>query len=63
MHPGLVNHVTKNVGVNYMANVGGALHGHPQGTLAGGRAMRQAIDGNFGEEYSAALGAWGLVNG
>lgn len=62
MHPGLVNHVTAAVGNDYMANVGGALHGHPQGTLAGCRAMRQAIDGNFGEEYSAALGAWGLIN-
>jgi ribulose-bisphosphate carboxylase large chain len=61
MHPGLVNHVTEHVGVDYMANVGGALHGHPGGTIAGCKAMRQAIDGNFGEEYSAALGAWGLV--
>jgi len=63
MHPGLVNHVTKNVGVNYMANVGGALHGHPQGTLAGGRAMRQAIDHTYGAEYDAAIKEWGLVNG
>lgn len=63
MHPGLVNHVTANVGIDYMANVGGALHGHPGGTLAGGQAMRQAIDHTYGVEYEAAIKEWGLVNG
>lgn len=62
MHPGLVNHVTKNVGNDYMANVGGALHGHPQGTLAGCKAMRQAIDHTYGVEYEAAIKEWGFVN-
>jgi len=61
MHPGLVGAITKNFGNDYMANVGGAIHGHPQGTLAGAKAMRQAIDGNFGEEYNAAISKWGLV--
>lgn len=62
MHPGLVNYVTKNVGVDYMANVGGALHGHNGGTLAGCRAMRQAINQTFGAEYETAIQQWGLVN-
>ncbi len=62
MHPGLVNHVTENVGYGYMANVGGALHGHPQGTLAGCKAMRQAIDHTYGEEYKKAIETWGLIN-
>jgi ribulose-bisphosphate carboxylase large chain len=61
MHPGLVNHVTQQVGSDYMANVGGALHGHPQGTLAGCRAMRQAIDHTYGEEYDKAITVWGRV--
>jgi len=63
MHPGLVNHVTKNVGNDYMANVGGALHGHPGGTLAGCHAMRQAIDHTYGKEYHEAIKEWGLING
>lgn len=62
MHPGNVNHITKNVGNNYLANVGGALHGHPGGTLAGGKAMRQAIEHTYGSEYDAAIQTWGLIN-
>jgi ribulose-bisphosphate carboxylase large chain len=44
MHPGLVNKVTELVGIDYLANAGGAVHGHPGGTRAGATAMRQAID-------------------
>lgn len=62
MHPGLVNAVTNKFGVDYMANCGGGLHGHPQGTLAGVKAMRQAIDGTFGDEYNLAISKWGLVS-
>jgi ribulose 1,5-bisphosphate carboxylase large subunit-like protein len=35
------------------------MHGHPMGTLAGGLAMRQAIDDNHGAEYDAAVKKWG----
>jgi ribulose 1,5-bisphosphate carboxylase large subunit-like protein len=63
MHPGLVNHIVEMSGSNdFMANVGGAIHGHPQGTLAGAKAMRQAIDKTFGPEYDIAVAKWGLVN-
>lgn len=58
MNPVNVAGVTRKVGNDYMANVGGAIHGHPDGTLAGVRAMRQAIDGQFGEEYQAAYEKW-----
>jgi ribulose-bisphosphate carboxylase large chain len=61
MHPGLVAAISKQFGHDYMANVGGALHGHPRGTLGGTRAMRQAIDGVYGEEYNEAIKKWGLV--
>ncbi len=61
MHPGLVDHVTEKVGPDYMANVGGAIHGHPSGTLAGAKAMRQAIDGDYGKEYYDAIDKWGKV--
>lgn len=58
-HPGLVDKVTSIVGVDYMANVGGAVHGHPGGTIAGARAMRQAIDRTYGPEYHQAIQTWG----
>jgi len=62
MHPGLVNKVTSEVGVDYMANVGGAIHGHPGGTKSGALAMRSAIDGNWGNtEYKQAIEKWGMV--
>jgi ribulose-bisphosphate carboxylase large chain len=61
MHPGLVNWVTEQVGNDYLANVGGAVHGHSRGTLSGARAMRQAIDKTFAEEYNEAIQKWGLV--
>jgi len=62
MHPGLVNAISRRFGVDYMANVGGAIHGHPGGSLHGARAMRQAIDGIDGEEYKAAIDKWGKVD-
>jgi ribulose 1,5-bisphosphate carboxylase large subunit-like protein len=43
-HPGLVKKITDLVGVDYLANAGGSVHGHPNGTLWGAKAMRQAID-------------------
>jgi len=61
MHPGLVQAINKRLGVDYMANVGGALHGHPGGTQSGAKAMRQAIDGYHAEEYAQAIEKWGLV--
>lgn len=45
MHPGLVQKINSKLGSkDWLANVGGALHGHPQGTRAGGRAMIEAIN-------------------
>jgi ribulose-bisphosphate carboxylase large chain len=60
-HPGLVDRVTSLVGNDYMANVGGAIHGHPGGTRDGARAMRQAVDKTYGPEYDAAIAKWGKV--
>ena len=44
-----------------MANVGGAIHGHPGGSKAGASAMRQSIDNNHGPEYYEAIKKWGKV--
>ena len=61
MHPGLVEAIRAEIGIDWMANCGGAIHGHPQGTFAGAKAMRQSIDRTGGAEYEAALGKWPLV--
>ncbi|NBT09080.1 MAG: hypothetical protein EBS98_09800 [Chitinophagia bacterium] len=60
-HPGMVDWVTRQVGNDYLANSGSAIHGHPKGTLAGTRAMRQAVDHTHGTEYLDAISTWGLV--
>lgn len=62
MHPGLVNSITKKIGIDYMANTGGAIHGHPNGTKEGAMAMRQAIDNDFKEEFYRALRKWGVYD-
>jgi ribulose-bisphosphate carboxylase large chain len=61
MHPGLIDHLVNKVGVDFLANSGGAVHGHPMGTTAGARAMRQAVDQTHGGEYHAAIEKWGKV--
>jgi ribulose-bisphosphate carboxylase large chain len=61
MHPGLVQANIKQFGNDFIANVGGAIHGHPMGTLAGAKAMRQAIDKTHGIEYEQAIAKWGFV--
>lgn len=63
MHPGIVNAVRDNFGIEFMANTGGAIHGHPNGSLNGAKAMRSAIDKNFDcEQYKLAIEKWGLIN-
>jgi ribulose 1,5-bisphosphate carboxylase large subunit-like protein len=57
----MVDWVTKQVGNDYLANSGSAIHGHPGGTLAGTKAMRQAIDNDHNTEYADAIRTWGLV--
>jgi ribulose 1,5-bisphosphate carboxylase large subunit-like protein len=62
MHPGIVNAVRKRYGINFLANTGGAIHGHPNGSFAGATAMRSAIDGNTdNEQYQVAIKKWGLI--
>ena len=60
-NPGLVEKVTSVAGIDYLANAGGAIHGHPSGTVAGARAMRQAVDKTHGIEYEQAIAKWGFV--
>ena len=70
-HPGLVDSTIKNFGTEIMMTVGGSIHGHPMGSEAGARAMRQAFDcvikGENIKEYmmdkpelKAAIEKWGV---
>ena len=69
-HPGLVDSTIKNFGNNVMMSLGGSLHGHPNGTVSGAKAMRQAFDLNINTkldkskllEYNQAIQKWGYVN-
>lgn len=61
LHPGLIDKITSLVGNDYLGNAGGAIHGHPEGTIAGAKAMRQAVDKTYGEEFKTAIDKWGIV--
>ena len=40
----LIPEITRRFGIDYMANVGGAIHEHPDGMKAGAQKLREAID-------------------
>jgi 2,3-diketo-5-methylthiopentyl-1-phosphate enolase len=44
MYPGLVPTLMEEMGNDIVIMAGGGIHGHPQGTIAGAKAFRQAID-------------------
>ncbi|MDD3421191.1 MAG: RuBisCO large subunit C-terminal-like domain-containing protein [Methanocellales archaeon] len=44
LHPGLVPYEINAFGKDVVLQAGGGIHGHPDGTTAGAKAMRQAVD-------------------
>ncbi len=65
LHPGHVPGVVKYMGSDIVMQFGGGCHGHPGGTEAGGRAIRQAVEmleGNISldrcPELKCALQHW-----
>ena len=69
LHPRLVPALIETFGNDFVIQAGGGIHGHPEGTVAGAKAMRQAVDatlyGKTLEEYAknhqelaAALKKW-----
>ena len=69
LHPRLVPALMETFGKDFVIQAGGGIHGHPDGTVAGAKAMRQAVDatlyGKTLEEYAknhkelaAALKQW-----
>jgi ribulose-bisphosphate carboxylase large chain len=69
LHPRLVPKLLETFGNDVVLQAGGGIHGHPQGTVAGARAMRQAVDAMLEfrslsdyakshQELAAALKQW-----
>lgn len=44
VHPGIVDKIINFMGNNVVIQAGGGVSGHPNGTIAGAKAMRQAVD-------------------
>jgi ribulose-bisphosphate carboxylase large chain len=44
VYPGIVDKIMKFMGNDVVIQAGGGIHGHPNGTMSGALAMRQAVD-------------------
>jgi ribulose-bisphosphate carboxylase large chain len=44
LHPHLVPALMETFGNDFVIQAGGGIHGHPNGTICGAKAMRQAVD-------------------
>jgi len=44
LHPGHVPYLIEHLGKDLVIQMGGGIHGHPSGTVAGAKAARQAIE-------------------
>ena len=71
IYPGHIPYLIKNFGKDIIIQAGGGVHGHPNGTEAGAKAMRQAVDATLKnislkeyaenhEELREALKKWGM---
>ncbi len=69
LHPRLVPELMQTFGNDFVIQAGGGIHGHKNGTSAGARAMRQAVDATLNgktldkyaethKELKAALIMW-----
>ncbi|HDD46513.1 MAG TPA: type III ribulose-bisphosphate carboxylase [Candidatus Aenigmarchaeota archaeon] len=72
IHPGLVSKLIEIMGNDIIIQAGGGIHGHPLGTKAGAKAMRQAVDAVMNniplkeyakehKELGVALNKWGFI--
>lgn len=72
LHPGLIPKIIKMLGRDIAIQVGGGVHGHPDGSRAGAIAVMQAIDAALKKiplreyakthkELKAALAHWGYL--
>lgn len=58
LHPALIPSLIDIFGIDFIVQAGGGIHGHKLGTVAGAKAMRQAVDATVKhielEEYAAS---------
>ncbi|MFA9416944.1 type III ribulose-bisphosphate carboxylase [Natrinema sp. HArc-T2] len=70
LHPGVVDQLLEALGTDIIVQAGGGIHGHPDGTHAGAKALRQSVEASMaGEslesyaedhtELATALEKWG----
>jgi len=71
VYPGTLPVLMDDIGTDWIVGAGGAVHGHPMGSTAGAKALRQAIDALMAKvpleeamkehkELKAAIDAWGI---
>jgi ribulose-bisphosphate carboxylase large chain len=53
LHPGLVPELVDRLGTDIAIQIGGGIHGHPDGTQAGARALRDAVEATMAGESPA----------
>jgi ribulose-bisphosphate carboxylase large chain len=72
LHPGIVPAVLDRVGTDIALQIGGGIHGHPAGSYAGAKAMRDAVEAYIdgisieekaktSPELTQALKLWGKL--
>ena len=70
VYPGIVPKIIEFMGQDVVIQAGGGIHGHPNGTVAGAKAMRQAVNATknkvslkeyakYHPELRLALEKWG----
>jgi ribulose-bisphosphate carboxylase large chain len=63
LHPGMVPKLVEYFGNDTVIQAGGGIHGHPDGTIKGAKALRQAVDAAVAgiplEEYAKTHGELG----
>jgi ribulose-bisphosphate carboxylase large chain len=47
LHPGLMPQIMKMMGRGLVLQAGGGIHGHPKGSMAGAKSIRQSIDASL----------------
>jgi len=72
LHPGHISKLVELMGSDVVIQLGGGIHGHPDGTFAGAKAARDAINASVSgvsleeaskqsTELAAAIKKWGVV--
>ncbi len=70
LHPGILANVCDVLGTDIMLQIGGGIHGHPKGSYAGAKAMREAVEAYMdgitleekaknSQELKIVLNSWG----